>query len=248
MTKKEIIRFLVLRSIGNFLVLFAIFGIVATFGPAMYYEAQYRIGQIRGVRYTVSPTVAKERPSQLGEVMQKQRLEEQRRIIAPLTERGFADVLTGPTEQILIPKDTLFSVLIPKIGANSLVIPNVDASSENEFLPTLSRGVAHAKGTVFPGQKGNVYLFAHSADNFWAVGRYNAVFYLLKDLIPGDDIVVFFENLRHNYVVLETKVLEASDVSYLVEGQNKDKETLLLQTCWPPGTTWKRLVVIARPK
>jgi hypothetical protein len=40
-------------------------------------------------------------------------------------------------------------------------------------------GVAHAKGTVFP-HKGNIYLFAHSTDNWWNVGRYNAVFYLLK--------------------------------------------------------------------
>ncbi|MBF8249804.1 MAG: hypothetical protein HW400_405, partial [Candidatus Levybacteria bacterium] len=53
MTTKEKIRFLIIRSIGNFLVLFAIFGVLATFGPALYYEAQYRIIQIRGVHFLV---------------------------------------------------------------------------------------------------------------------------------------------------------------------------------------------------
>jgi LPXTG-site transpeptidase (sortase) family protein len=138
--------------------------------------------------------------------------------------------------------------VIPKIGATSKVIANVDPSSEKLFLPFLKEGVAHAQGSVFPGMKGNIYLFAHSTDNFWDVGRYNAVFYLLKDLNKGDEVIVFFNNVRHNYVVYDTKVVSASEVSYLVDSQKAEKETLILQTCWPPGTTWKRLLVFARPK
>ncbi|MCL5432816.1 MAG: sortase, partial [Patescibacteria group bacterium] len=121
-------------------------------------------------------------------------------------------------------------------------------SNEKEFLEILQKGVAHAKGTVFPGDLGNIYLFAHSTDNFWDVGRYNAVFYLLKDLAKGDDVVVFFQDRRHNYVVSETIIADPQDVSYLVNGQETGEEKLILQTCWPPGTTWKRLIVIARPK
>ena len=119
--------------------------------------------------------------------------------------------------------------------------------NQNEFLPVLQNGVAHAKGTVFPGMKGNIYLFAHSTDNFWDVGRYNAVFYLLKDLKPGDDIVIFFENQRYNYVVTELKTVDPQDISYITKA-NTGKEQLILQTCWPPGTTWKRLLVFAEPK
>jgi len=43
-------------------------------------------------------------------------------------------------------------------------------------LPILQKGIAHAQGSVFPGMQGNIYLFAHSTDNWWNVGRYNAVF------------------------------------------------------------------------
>jgi sortase A len=115
-------------------------------------------------------------------------------------------------------------------------------------LPILQRGVAHALGTVFPGMSGNIYLFAHSTDNFWNVGRYNAIFYLLKNLVPGDEIVIFYQDKRYDYRVVETRVVEASDVSYITKSQEGQQETLILQTCWPPGTTWKRFLVIATPK
>jgi len=143
--------------------------------------------------------------------------------------------------------DTQFSILIPKIGANAKVIPNVDPSNPEDYLPKLQLGVAHAAGSVFPGMNGNIYLFAHSTDNFWNVAQYNAVFFLLKDLKPGDEIVIFFENVRHNYVVTGSKTVDPSDVSYLVNSQKSNKETLILQTCWPPGTTWQRLLVFAKP-
>jgi len=162
-------------------------------------------------------------------------------------DEGFANILAGPKEQILIPKDTDFSILIPKLGASSKVFANVDPSRENEFLQVLQNGVAHAKGTVFPGLPGNIYLFAHSTDNFWDVGRYNAIFYLIKDLTPGDDVIIFFENQRHNYVVTDSKTVDPEDVSYITQSKS-GQEQLILQTCWPPGTTWKRLLVFAKPK
>ncbi len=222
---KHDIRFLVLRTFGNFLFLFAIFGVIATFGPAGYYEVQYRVIQARGVEFEVSETLANE----------------------PKQTASFADLLTGSKEQELSPVDTEFSILIPKIGASSKVIANVDPSDESKFGPALHQGVAHAQGSVFPGLQGNVYLFAHSADNFWDAGRYNAIFYLLKDLKEGDEVVVFYKGERHNYFVTGTKIVDSSDVSFITQAQ-EGGEQLILQTCWPPGTAFKRLLVFARPR
>jgi sortase A len=233
--RSDAVRFLVLRTIGNFLVLFSIFGILATFGPALYYEVAYKVVEIRGVHYIISQNI------QLPTAQAK---------TLPVSggTASFADVLAGPREQILAPKDTDFSILIPKIGASAKVFSNVDTSNQNVFLPILMQGVAHAAGTVFPGMNGNVYLFAHSTDNFWDVGRYNAVFYLLKDLTKGDEVVIFYQNKRYNYVITGSKIVSPSDVSYLVNSQNQDKQQLILQTCWPPGTTLQRLLVFASPK
>lgn len=248
MNKSELLRFLILRTIGNFLVLFAIFGILATFGPALYYEISYKVLQVRGVQYVIAATsgIIPVSATTSGQLQPQ---------ISPIPSAAhstgvdnFAQVLTGPKVQILTPKDTKFSIVIPKIGASSKIYPNVDSTNSNDFLPILQKGVAHAKGTVFPGQKGNIYLFAHSTDNFWDVGRYNAVFYLLKDLVPGDEIAVFFENKRHNYIVKASKIVSPSDTQYLTDAQKVDKEVLILQTCWPPGTTFQRLLVFAEPK
>lgn len=234
MSTKERIRFLVFRTIGNFLVLFAIFGVLATFGPSLYYEATYRVMQVRGVRFSVSNQVA-----------QLEKAPEAKKLIK--ASLSFGDILSGPKEQILVPIDTVFDILIPKIGANSRIFPNVDPSNPDLFLPILQEGVAHAAGTNFPGQAGNIYLFAHSTDNFWDVGRYNAVFYLLKDLKEGDDVVIFYQNERHNYRVTKIGTINPSEVSFITRAQT-GKELLILQTCWPPGTTWQRLLVFAEPK
>lgn len=232
MNREDTIKFLILRSIGNFLLLLAIYGVFATFGPALYYELQYRVVLARGIKFEVSDSKAQAAVP-----------------AAPQTSPslGFGEILVGPTEQVLTPIDTDFSIMIPKLGANAKVFPNIDSSNENEFLPVLQHGVAHAKGTVFPGLPGNVYLFAHSTDNFWNAGRYNAIFYLLKDLAAGDDVVVFFENKRYNYKVSEVKVVDPEEVSLLVKSQEEGESALILQTCWPPGTAWKRQIVIATP-
>ncbi|MEX2012834.1 MAG: sortase, partial [Candidatus Levyibacteriota bacterium] len=242
MTKKDAVRFLILRTVGNFLLLFAIFGVGATFGPALYYEVLFGVMQARGVTYKVA-AAAPSTTSAFGELLKQDGEEPTINTSGP----EFASVLAGAKEQILIPKDTDFNILIPKLGANEKIFPNIDASSESEFLPVLTQGVAHARGSVFPGGNGNIYLFAHSTDNFWDVGRYNAVFYLIKNLTAGDEIVVFYQGTRHNYVVRESRVVDAEDVSFIVSGQT-DKEVLILQTCWPPGTSWKRLLVFAEPK
>jgi sortase A len=236
MHRSEIIRFIILRSIGNFLLLFSIYGVLATFGPTLIAETEFRIAQARGITYDIQD------PTADGNIVTGGR--QARTYNGP----GFGDVLAGSTRQVLVPKDAQFSIVIPKIGASSQVFPNIDPDNSKEFLDVLTHGVAHAKGTVFPGMNGTIYLFAHSTDNWWNVGRYNAVFYLLKDLNPGDQIVVFFEDRRYNYVVDHTVIADPSDVSFLKDSQKIGHEQLVMQTCWPPGTTWKRLFVIAKPQ
>ena len=248
MMRAEAVRFVAVRSLGNFLVLLALYGVGATFGPAVYYELQYRVIQARGIRFVVS--------SQSLEVSKETGAKNEiKRVPASGTPTrgresqgpGFAEILAGAKEQVLIPKDSLFSIVIPRIGASAKIYPNVDPNNPEEFLPVLAKGIAHAKGTVFPGMRGNIYLFAHSTDNWWNVGRYNAVFYLLKDLSEGDEIVVFFENRRYEYTVSQKIISDPKDVTFLT-GEQSGAQRLVMQTCWPPGTTWKRLYVIAEER
>ena len=148
------------------------------------------------------------------------------------------------SQRVLVPVNTSFSIVIPKIGADAKVLANVNPANEDEYLKALKLGVAHAKGTSLPDQNGTIYMFAHSTDNFWDVGRYNAIFYLLKDLDIGDNAIIFYNNKRFNYTVTDKKITDPSDVSYLINSKKTDNQ-LVLQTCWPPGTTWKRLLISA---
>ena len=144
--------------------------------------------------------------------------------------------------------DAWFSIVIPKIQARSKVIANVDAGNKRAYLTALKQGVAHAAGTGLPGVNSEVnrtiVLFAHSTDAPWNMARYNAVFYLLNKLDRGDRIEVYFQGVKHEYKVEESRVVNAGDVSYFAK--QTQEEILILQTCYPPGTTWKRLVVVAR--
>ncbi|RJR24790.1 sortase [Candidatus Microgenomates bacterium] len=139
--------------------------------------------------------------------------------------------------------DTDFSLVIPKISATSKIIANVDPADENKYKAALKNGVAHASGTKFPGSKGTIYLFAHSTNTLVNVSRYNAVFYLVKELEPGDQVIIFFAGLKYSYRVTEKVITTPEDLSLIKDNQSTEK--LILQTCWPPGTTLKRLMVVA---
>lgn len=138
-----------------------------------------------------------------------------------------------------------FSIVIPKIEAKAPIIANIDPTNSDKYLPALKKGVAHALGTKLPGQIGNTYLFAHSTDAFYNVATYNAVFYLIGKLNSGDEIDIYYKGGKITYTVYDKKVVEANAGEYLgslIAGE----KTLTLQTCYPPGTSLKRLVVLAK--
>jgi len=145
--------------------------------------------------------------------------------------------------EVLVPVDPEFSIVIPKIAANSKIFKNTNAADEKEYLNVLAKGVAHTLGTAFPGEGGHIFLFAHSTDYFWNVGAYNAVFYLLYKLEKEDEVDLFYKGQRYVYKVIGKEVVDPSQVQYLTRKTNR--EFLTLQTCWPPGTTLKRLLIFA---
>lgn len=145
-----------------------------------------------------------------------------------------------------IPVDPNFSIIIPKINANTKVIKNVNPFNSKIYQPALTQGVAHAKNTSTPDQSGNTFIFAHSAGNWYQANQFNAVFYLLNKLKIGDEIIVFYQSQKYTYSVKETKLVNSNELNYLSTKTNQKQLTLM--TCWPPGTTLNRLIVIANQK
>lgn len=158
--------------------------------------------------------------------------------------------LSEPEKKIIVAADKDFSIVIPKIGANSKVVRDVDPNNSTEYQQKLTEGVAHAKGSVLPGQRGNSFYFAHSSDNFYNANRYNSVFYLLSKMESGDEFFLIFNKQIYKYSVNLKKIVGADEVDYIGTGGNIDTgtatapRTATLMTCWPAGTTLRRLVVV----
>lgn len=154
-------------------------------------------------------------------------------------------LVNGSFQKTITPPNTDFSIIIPKINAAAPIVSDVDPVSSKAYLAALKNGVAHASSTAYPGMVGNVYLFAHSTDTFYNIGKYNAVFFLIGKLKAGDEINVYYRGNLYKYIVYDKKVVDATDIQYLGTLITGEK-TLTLQTCYPPGTTIKRLVVLAK--
>lgn len=208
-----------LRTIGNTFIILAVFFLVMGFWPYLESEFSYTWNQLIGQTYVVRGDKADSTSSPLGAIV------------------------NAPPPISIVPESTDFGVIIPKLNVNTAVVQDVNAANEKEYFSALEKGAAHAKGTVFPGQDGNSFIFAHSTLNFWEVSRYKAVFTLLRKLEPGDRIVTFYQGQRYDYRVKEKKIVEASDITDLTP--TAVGKRLTLQTCDPPGTTLKRLIVIA---
>lgn len=151
---------------------------------------------------------------------------------------------TNTQDTAIIPVNAEFGIIIPKIQANARIIANVNPYDSRAYQVALTKGVAHAKDSALPGQNGNIFLFSHSSVNFYEANRYNSVFYLLTKLEKGDEIILYYHKNKFEYSVTDKKIVEPADVSYLAKGTLGD--TVTLMTCWPPGTTFRRLVVLAK--
>lgn len=151
----------------------------------------------------------------------------------------------GVFKNPILPPNMDYSLVIPKLNTAAPIISGVNPADPEEYLKSLRKGVAHANGTPHPDQIGNFFLFAHSTDAFWNVGKYNAVFFLIGHLKNDDEIDIYYKGRLYKYYVYDKKIVDASDIKYLGTLREGEK-TLTLQTCYPPGTTIKRLVVLAK--
>lgn len=139
-------------------------------------------------------------------------------------------------------------IKIPKIEAESKIVAEVSPFDEQEYKKALiNNEVAQAKGSDWfglgPGKM--TYLFAHSTGQGLLMARNNAVFYLLDKVDNGDNFFIGDDQLTFIYEVFDKKIIRADQTEYL-KYKKEDDEVVILQTCWPIGTDWKRLLVFGR--
>lgn len=144
----------------------------------------------------------------------------------------------------LTPVSAEFGIVIPTIHANAKVVADMDPYDSTVYQRALTQGVAHAKGSAKPGSSGNIFLFSHSSVNFYEASRYNSVFYLLNKLTEHDPIDLYYNGAQFRHQVIKKQLVTPVSTQFMLP-KSIGTETLTLMTCWPPGTTQKRLLIIA---
>ena len=161
-------------------------------------------------------------------------------IEAPLSTNNFNSV---QTKQYYDKED---SVEIPKINITAPLV-FVESSDQKDIEEALELGVVHFPDSVFPGQAGQTIILGHSAPLGWPKIKYDWVFTDLNELIRGDDIYVFFNNKKYEYVATRKVFLEKGE-EISQEGLTNNENVLILISCWPPGKDNKRIAVEAELK
>ncbi|MHB8871740.1 MAG: sortase [Candidatus Doudnabacteria bacterium] len=133
---------------------------------------------------------------------------------------------------------------IPTLG---ITVPIVWTSDVKNFDKDLQSGVIHYPGTAMPGEIGTSYISGHSSNYAWAKGDYNKIFANLANLKQYDSFSISVNDetgkkIIFHYIVTGSSVYKADDQAQFA---SQGKSIVALSTCWPIGTSSKRLVVFA---
>lgn len=235
MASKRFKKVLIVRFLSYFVTIIGTLSTLFQFGPLLSVEASYRIDRIFGVKHQIDTAV-------VTSAILHPSFEPTASVVPGESPAGLGGIKSNTSS--IIPVSTEYGIVIEKINANAVVIPNVDPGVEKQYVQALAKGVAEASGSTKPGEVGNLFIFSHSADAPWNIIRFNAIFYLLRELEKGDRVLVFYQGRRYDYIVYNRAIVSPKDVTFL--NNRYDKPVLTLQTCDPPGTLSNRLIVQAK--
>lgn len=127
--------------------------------------------------------------------------------------------------------DEIGLMILPKIDATLPIIEGVD---EDE----LKKGVGHYGGTAFPSQDDQIVLSGHR----------DTVFRRMGELEIGDEIIVKMPYGDFTYIIEETEIVDADDLTVIRSDYNE--EILTVTTCYPfryVGNAPDRYIIYAKP-
>ncbi len=131
---------------------------------------------------------------------------------------------------------------IPKL---KISVPVIWTQDTKDFDADLANGVVHYPGTAMPNEAGTAYISGHSSNYSWVKGNYNKIFSTLDGLQQYDSFQITATDVNgkkivFHYVVTDKNIFKADDQTQF---QSRNKSVVALSTCWPIGTSSKRLVV-----
>ncbi len=135
---------------------------------------------------------------------------------------------------------------IGKIGVSAPIVFGVSDKTK-DIYGNLPRGVVHYSLSPKPGEKGVSIILGHSSDYPWKKNAYGSAFALLGKLAPGDRLQVQYDNGTVLTFEVKQSLIFApfSDDSRLKKIEGGTDSSLVLVSCWPVGTAYKRIAIEA---
>lgn len=129
----------------------------------------------------------------------------------------------------------------PAVVGNHLIIPSMQLDAtvyDGTSVYTLNKGLWHRPDSSTPDKGGNTVIAGH---RFTYTNPHGILYYLDKVSV-GDEIGVYWNNVRYLYKVSEVKVVPPTAVQ--IEDNTADAR-LTVYTCTPLWSPHQRLVVVA---
>lgn len=164
----------------------------------------------------------------------------------PLPRAPLAKMFSTPWPTLSIktyPRE--YNLEIPTIGVNA---PIIFESSVNQdiIFKRLEDGVVHYGTSPLPGERGTAIILGHSSAYPWYKGQYGSVFALLEKLKKGAVIKIHNGNRTLNYEVKEYVIFHPLTNDEKINKLEKTNgSSIVLVSCWPVGTNYKRIAVRA---
>lgn len=141
------------------------------------------------------------------------------------------------------------TLVIDNIRARAPIIFNTSTTSvgNKDIYKQLENGVVHYSTTPKPGERGTAVILGHSSAYPWYRGDYGSVFALLSKLAPGERFQVNYSDGRiFTFEVKQSLVFNPlEDDSRLTAMEQSSRPSIILVSCWPVGTDYRRLAVRA---
>lgn len=139
------------------------------------------------------------------------------------------------------------TLVIDSIGVRAPIVFNVPDNNDLIY-DNLEKGVVHYSNTAKPGEPGAAIVLGHSSAYPWYKGDYGAVFALLSKLKVGDRFYVQYDDNRTFVYEMQQAIIfnPFENDQRLTDIENATGSSIILISCYPVGTNYKRIAVQAQ--
>lgn len=154
---------------------------------------------------------------------------------------------TEPDKKTVLPDKA--TLIIGTIGVSVPIVFNTESDTKSIYK-SLENGVVHYSDTPKPGMDGISIILGHSSAYPWYKGAYGSVFALLGKLKPGDKIYIKYSDGQTFAFSVKQSIIFSpfKKDARLTQIEKSDWPTLVLISCWPIGTNYKRIAIQAEPE